>query len=93
MLKSNELNTKNIVTIPMVNAKSATLFTSNAFIADLFACILVYQKLINKYEHNPTPSHPKNNITKLSPVIKINIKNVNNDKNDINLGRCGSFAI
>ena len=64
-----------------------------ALIADLFACNRVNQKLINKYEHKPTPSHPRNNCIKLSLVTKINIKNVNNDKYDINLGRCGSVLI
>jgi ribosomal protein S17E len=51
-----------------------------AFIAALFACKRPYQKLIKRYEHKPTPSHPKNNWKKLSAVTKINIKNVNNDK-------------
>lgn len=44
------------------------------------AKILVYQKLINKKEHKPTPSQPTNNCKKLSAVTKINIKNVNKDK-------------
>ena len=87
------LNVKKIISIPTVNAKSATRFTINALIAALFAWILVYQKLINRYEHKPTPSQPKNKITKLSPVINNNIKNVNNDKYDINLDKCGSCAI
>jgi hypothetical protein len=34
--------------IPIVNAKSLILFTISALIADWFACIRVYQKLINK---------------------------------------------
>jgi hypothetical protein len=51
-----------------------------AFIADLLPSILVNQKLINKYEHNPTPSHPINNCNKLSPVTKIIIKKVKRDK-------------
>jgi len=32
-----------------------------AFNAALLAKILVNQKLINKYEHKPTPSQPTNN--------------------------------
>jgi hypothetical protein len=32
-----------------------------ALIAALLANILVNQKLINKYEHKPTPSQPRNN--------------------------------
>ena len=48
--------------------------------ADLFACNLVNQKLINRYEQRPTPSQPKNNCKKLSAVTSINIKKVNKDK-------------
>lgn len=66
--------------IPIVNAKSPTLFNIIAFIADLFACTRELQKFINKYEQIPTPSHPTNKTTKLSPVINIIIKNVNKDK-------------
>jgi hypothetical protein len=51
-----------------------------AFIAALFAAILVYQKFINKYEQKPTPSQPKNNCKKLPAVTNIIIKNVNKDK-------------
>ena len=69
-----------MATIPIVNVKSATRLTTNALIADLLACIRVCQKLINKYEHKPTPSHPKNNKTKFSPVTKINIKNVKSER-------------
>jgi len=67
--------------------------TTKALIADLLACNLVNQKLISKYEHKPTPSHPINKIKKLSPVIKTIMKNVNNDKYDINRETCGSLAI
>ena len=56
------------------------LFNTIAFIAAFPAEILVYQKLINKYEHKPTPSHPINSCKKLFEVININIKKVNNDK-------------
>jgi hypothetical protein len=49
-----------IIAMAVSNAKSPILFTNIAFIAALLANILVYQKLINKYEDNPTPSHPIN---------------------------------
>lgn len=49
-------NTQNVAKIPNVKPKSPTLFATTALIADLFACIRVYQKLINKYEHTPTKS-------------------------------------
>jgi hypothetical protein len=51
-----------------------------AFKAALFACILVLQKLINKKEQSPTPSHPKNNTKKLEEHTSAIIKKVNNDK-------------
>jgi hypothetical protein len=51
-----------------------------AFNAALLANIRVYQKLINKYEHNPTPSHPINICIKLSAVTNIIINQVNKDK-------------
>jgi hypothetical protein len=53
---------------------------SIALIADLLACILVYQKFISKYEANPIPSQPKNITSKLSADISISMKNVNNDR-------------
>jgi hypothetical protein len=45
----------------------------------LTAATLVYQKCTNKYEHIPTPSHPRNITKKLFPVTKISIKPVNNE--------------
>jgi hypothetical protein len=47
--------------------------------------------LINKKEHNPTPSHPQKTNNKLSPTTKNNIKNVNNSKYIKNLGKWGSL--
>jgi hypothetical protein len=88
--KSKDLNTKKIETIPIVKAKSATRFTTRALMAALFACKRVYQKLIKRYEQSPTPSQPRNKITKLSPVTNVNIKKVNNDKYDIKRGKWGS---
>lgn len=64
----------------MYKLQSPILFKINAFKADLFASLLVYQKLINKYEQIPTPSHPKNNCKKLEEKIKINIKKINKIK-------------
>ena len=77
--------------MPIVKLKSLIRFIIMAFKADFIACILVYQKLISKYEHNPTPSQPKNNWIKLSAVIKINIKQVNNEINEKKRIKCGSF--
>jgi hypothetical protein len=51
-----------------------------AFTAALTAKNLVYQKLISKKEHKPTPSQPINNCKKLSAVTKNNIKNTNNER-------------
>jgi hypothetical protein len=80
VLNSKDPKVNHIKNIAIAMATSPTLFTIIALIADLFACNLVYQKLINKYEHNPTPSHPINNCKMLSAVTKTNMKNVNNDK-------------
>ena len=63
--------------IPMAKPTSPTLFTIIALIADLLACILVCQKLINKKDASPMPSHPKNITKKLSAVTKTSIKKVN----------------
>ena len=78
---------------PNVRAKSAIRLTIKALMAALLAWIRVYQKLIKRYEQSPTPSHPKNKITKLSPVTNINIKKVNKDKYDIKRGKWGSWDI
>lgn len=72
---------------------SAILFIIIALSADFTACTLVNQKLINKYEHTPTPSQPTNNTNKLSAVTKTIIANVNSDKKLRNLGTCGSVYI
>jgi hypothetical protein len=45
------------------------------------------QKLISKDEQSPTPSQPTNSWAKLSAVTKINIKKVNKERYDMNLGR------
>jgi len=65
--------------------KSPIRFISIAFIAALVAWTLDFQKLINKKEHKPTPSHPKNSITKLEDKTKTIIKKVNKEIKDINL--------
>jgi hypothetical protein len=79
-LKSNDLNVQNNINIPIARAASPTLFTIIALIADLLACNLVYQKLIKRYEHSPTPSQPINNCKILSAVTNISMKKVNSDK-------------
>jgi len=66
--------------IAIANDTSPTLFITIAWIADLLASIRVNQKLINKYEQRPTPSHPINNCKKLSAVTNINMLNVNKDR-------------
>lgn len=79
--------------MPIIKKASAILFISIALKAALFAAILVNQKFINRYEQSPTPSQPTNNCNKLFEVTKINIKNVNKDKNDKNLGKYGSWLM
>lgn len=75
--QSNEPKVKKINPIPTAKNQSPTLLTIIALKADLFACTLVYQKLTNKYEHKPTPSHPKNICKKFPEVNKKTIKKVN----------------
>jgi hypothetical protein len=47
--------------------------------AALQAEVRKFQKLINKKEQIPTPSQPAKKIHKFDDVIKIIIKNVNNE--------------
>lgn len=61
--------------------------------AALPAWALVYQNPIKRYEQRPTPSQPKNKINKLPDDTNNNIKNVNNDKYDINRDKNGSVYI
>jgi hypothetical protein len=67
-----------IIRIPNSKPQSPIRFTNKAFKAALLAAIRVYQKLTNKYEHNPTPSHPINNKSKSSADTKIIIERLNN---------------
>jgi hypothetical protein len=59
-MQSVVLNVRNKIIIAIIKKTSAILFIIIAFNAALLANIRVYQKLINKYEHNPTPSQPIN---------------------------------
>ncbi len=90
---SIDLKSLNITRIAKSKPKSPTRFTIIAFIAALLACIRVFQKLISKKEHKPTPSQPKNSCKKLLEVTNIIIKKVNKDMYDINLETCGSSDI
>jgi hypothetical protein len=67
-------------TIAIIKKKSPILLINIALNADLFAWILVFQKLINKNEHKPTPSHPKNKTKKFEDETSININIVNKVK-------------
>ena len=72
---------------------SPILFIAIAFIAARFASVRVFQKLISKNEHSPTPSHPRNIVKKFPAVINIIIKNVKRDKYAINWILCLSLYI
>ena len=52
---------------------------------DLLACILVYQKLINKYEDKPTHSQPKKSCINVFDVTNINIVKVKSERYAKNL--------
>ena len=64
-----------------------------ALIADLFAWIRAYQKLISRYEQRPTPSQPTNLWTRFSAVTRISLKKVKKERYDLNRGRWGSCPI
>jgi hypothetical protein len=88
--KSTVPKNKKIKNIPKAKPQSPTRLTTIALRADLFAWIRVYQKLISKYDESPTPSQPRNIWIKFPAVNSIAIKNVKNDKYDMNRIRCGS---
>ena len=67
----------NVTIIPTVSKQSPTLFIRKADIELWFAAILVNQKLTNRYEQIPTPSHPTNINNKLFAVTNIIIIKVN----------------
>jgi hypothetical protein len=79
--------------IPISKPKSPIRLRIKAFKPALFAWTLVNQKLINKNEQTPTPSHPKNIWIRLSAVTNINIKKVNKDKYETKRDKCGSSLI
>jgi len=91
--KSTVPRNRKIKNIPIASPQSPMRFTTIALKADLLACTLVNQKLINKYEDKPTPSQPKNICIKLPAVTRIAIKKVKNERYDMNLIKCGSSAI
>jgi len=66
--------------MPVSRNRSPTLLIRKALVAALPACALVYQKPIKRYEHRPTPSHPKNKTKKLPDETNTSIKNVNKDR-------------
>jgi len=78
--KSKVWKVKKSKLIPTKKNKSPILFIRNAFVAALPACWRVYQKPINKYEHNPTPSQPIKSTKKLAEETSINIKKEKKDK-------------
>jgi hypothetical protein len=71
ILKANiPINKKTSPNLLIIKALNATLLTNTQ----------IYQKLIKKYETNPTPSQPKNINRRLLDVTKRIIKNVKRDK-------------
>jgi hypothetical protein len=70
-------NDHRMANIPIVRKQSPTLLVRKADIELWFAAILVNQKLTNKYEQIPTPSHPTNINRKLLAVTSIIIMKVN----------------
>jgi hypothetical protein len=78
---------------PNIKKQSPNLLTTIALTAALLAAVRSVQKLINKNEHKPTPSHPMNNWIKLPEETRTSIKKVNKDKKQKNRGKAGSPRI
>ncbi len=66
--------------IAIESPRSPTRLRILAFTADLFAWIRANQKLIRRYEHRPTPSHPTNLWTRFSDITRISLKKVKKDR-------------
>ena len=79
-----------MIEIPVRRNKSPILLIKKALVAAFPACTRVYQKPINKYEHKPTPSQPRNSTNKFPDDTNKSIKNVNKDKYDIKRLKYGS---
>ncbi len=79
--------------MPVNKNRSPILLIIKAFVAAFPAWALVYQNPIKRYEQRPTPSQPKNRTSKLPDDTNRSIKNVNNDKYDINRDKNGSVYI
>ena len=80
-------NARNIATII---PQSPTRLVTNAFLPAVAAESRVCQKEIRKYEHAPTPSHPRNVTNKFSPSTSINIEKTNRLRYMKNFGNFGS---
>jgi len=87
ILKSKDLKIKNIKDIAPTKTLSPILFKTIAFKAAFNPVILEFQKLINKKEHKPIPSHPINKTIKLEALTNISIKKVKSDNNEINFNK------
>jgi hypothetical protein len=72
-----------MIQIPKAKPTSPIRLIIIALIADLLAWIRVCQKLINKKDAKPIPSHPKNITTKLSAVTNTNMNPVKSDRYDM----------
>src|SRR5579862_1127030 len=62
---------------PSVKPKSPMRLTMNALLPALAFAHSLYQKPINAYEHNPTPSQPTNISSRLSASTRVSIAKVN----------------
>lgn len=76
VLKSKLLKKRNTYKKAIYKKKSPTLFRNIAFNADLLASGLTFQKLINRYELIPIPSHPRKNCNMLEAKTITTIKKV-----------------
>ncbi len=68
---------RNIRNIASKNAKSPTRLTMNALLAAAEFLRSRYQYPMSRYEHSPTPSHPRNRTTRLSASTRLSIAKMN----------------
>ena len=81
------LNARNIA---VITPKSPMRLVTNAFLPATAALLRVCQKEMRKYEHAPTPSHPRNVTSKFSPSTNMSMENTNKLRYKKNLEKFGS---
>ncbi len=71
--KSSVPSCRKTMNIASRKAKSPTRLTTNALVAAAEFLSSVYQNPMSRYEHTPTPSHPRKSTGKLSPSTRLSM--------------------